>query len=379
MSTLLSSRERVLAALRHEEADRVPVTLWGSYYALTDEAYFGLLRHFRLGDPTPPFRRAKPRNTNYLDDRILDHLQTDIRYVWSGFTDLGGAQPPDYTDAWGVQWERVGGYLTPASAPLAGASTIDEIEEYPWPDAERYMRLDELRARLTQLTSDGRYAIAARAVNSYGPLEQASALRGREQLLMDLLLEPDLARAIVAKVSEVIARLYELYLDVAAPYVDLVELPGDDYAGNEHLLISPQLFDGIFKPALAHIVQSVKKVRSDLYVAMHSDGAIMRLLPAFVELGIDVVHPLEPLPANDLPAIKATYGDRLTFLGAIDIRDAMPGSLAGIEAEVKERIRTLAPGGGYILAPANHLQRDVPAQNIVALYDFARQYGRYPG
>jgi len=166
---------------------------------------------------------------------------------------------------------------------------------------------------------------------------------------------------------------------VVGPYVDIVELPGDDYAGNEHLLISPKLFEEMIKPALERLVRPIKQLRSDLFVTFHSDGAISRLLPYFVEMGIDIVHPLEPLPANDLAAIKLEYGDRISFLGAIDIKQAMPGSTADVETEAALRIEQLAAGGGYILAPANHLQADVPAENIVALYEAARQHGRYAG
>jgi len=101
-------------------------------------------------------------------------------------------------------------------------------------------------------------------------------------------------------------------------------------------------------------------------------------LGSFIELGIDLFHPLEPLPATDMPAIKAQFGEQLSFMGAVDIKEAMPGSISDVEAEVKRRIDILAPKGGYILAPANHLQTDVPPQNIVALYDFGRKYGRYP-
>lgn len=373
MPELYSPRERVLASLRHEEPDRVPTALWGSYYALTDEAYFSLLKYFDLGEPIPPFRRSKPRNTNYLDDRILDRLGTDVRYVWSGFTDLGGARPDTLTDAWGVRWKRVGGYLYPAAAPLAEISTIEEIEAHPWPEPEPYLRLDELAERLALLRGDGRYAIAARAVNSYGPFEQASALRGREQLFMDLLLEPEFARHLIFKTATVIAKLYAAYLAVAGPWVDLVELPGDDYAGNEHLLISPKLIESMIVPALAQIIQVVRASTERAYLTLHSDGAIAPLLPVFAGLGVDVVHPLEPLPANDLAAIKAEWGATFTFLGGIDIRQAMPGRVADVEAEVQERLRVLAPGGGYILAPANHLQRDVPPENIVALYECARR------
>jgi uroporphyrinogen decarboxylase len=143
------------------------------------------------------------------------------------------------------------------------------------------------------------------------------------------------------------------------------------------LLFSPQHFERFLKPALVEIVQPVKSFRNDIAVAFHSDGAIVPLLESFIEIGIDILHPLEPLAANDHEAIKAQFGDRLTFMGAIDIKDAMPGSVEDVEAEVKRRISSLGPGGGYILAPANHLQADVPPENIVALYRAAKQYGSY--
>ena len=372
----MSSRERVLAALRHEEPDRVPMALWGSYYTLQDQTYFSLLAHYGMRDPVPPFRRFKPRNSNYLDDRILDRLGTDIRYVWSGFTDLGGARPDTMKDAWGVEWKRMGDYVSPAGAPLANAS-IEDVDGYEWPDPERYLRLDELRTRLAALKKRGDHAIAARAVNSYGPFEQASALRGREQFLMDLVLDPELASHLISKVTDVIVRANELYLDVAGPDIDIIEIPGDDYAGAEQPLISPRMFDRMLLPALERIVSPIKAYRDDLFVAFHSDGAIMAFLPRFIDAGIDLFHPLEPIPANDLEAIKAEFGGRLAFMGAIDIQQALPGTVADVETEVKERIGVLAPGGGYILAPANHLQTDIPPENIVALYDFGRRFGGY--
>lgn len=377
MAERMTSRERVLTALHHQEPDRVPTALWGSYYTLQDQTYFNLLEYSGLGEPVPPFRRYKTKSSNYHDDRVLDQLNTDVRYVWLGFTDLGGARPDTLTDAWGVQHRQVGQSVYAVGHPLAEAS-IDQVEDYAWPDPERYITLDILKNRVATLRKAGSHAIAARAVSSYGPFEQASALRGREQLMMDLLLEPQLARLVIDKVTDIIVRLTEILLDVAGQYLDIIEIPGDDYGSTDNLMFSPAVFDSAIRPALERIIRPIKQYRRDLFVAFHSDGAIVPLLGAFAELGIDLFHPLEPLPANDMRAAKAQYGDRLSFMGAIDVRQAMPGSVADVENEVKRRIELLAPGGGYILAPANHLQTDVPAENIVRLYEFGRHYGRYP-
>jgi uroporphyrinogen decarboxylase len=93
---------------------------------------------------------------------------------------------------------------------------------------------------------------------------------------------------------------------------------------------------------------------------------------------VDVIHPLEPVLDMDQAEIKTEFGERIAFLGGIDIVHRLPGSRQDVIDEVKERIRTLAPGGGYVLAPANHIQSDVPARNVVTLYQAAQQYGRYP-
>jgi uroporphyrinogen decarboxylase len=125
-------------------------------------------------------------------------------------------------------------------------------------------------------------------------------------------------------------------------------------------------------------VKVIREHNPDTKIMLHSDGAIAKLLPDIVSLGIDVIHPLEPLPATDIPAIKEQFGDQLTFLGGIDISHAMPGRREDVIHEVRLRISQLAPGGGYILAPSNHLQADVPAENVVTLFQAAHEFGKYP-
>jgi uroporphyrinogen decarboxylase len=129
---------------------------------------------------------------------------------------------------------------------------------------------------------------------------------------------------------------------------------------------------------LERLVKTVKDYNPAIKVMLHSDGMIQKLLPDLIEIGVDLVHPLEPLPAMDLAGIKQNFGDKLCFLGGIDISHAMPGSLDDVVAEAKLRISQLAPGGGYILAPSNHLQEDIPPENVAGLYAAAREFGRYP-
>jgi uroporphyrinogen decarboxylase len=110
----------------------------------------------------------------------------------------------------------------------------------------------------------------------------------------------------------------------------------------------------------------------------HSDGMITSLLNDLIDIGVDVVHPLEPLPGVNFEEIKKYFGKRITFLGGIDISNALPGTQEDVFREVQTRISQLGVGGGYILAPSNHIQADVPPENVGALYNAALRFGRYP-
>jgi uroporphyrinogen decarboxylase len=222
------------------------------------------------------------------------------------------------------------------------------------------------------------YFIVMRMVASHGPFQTACDLRGTEAFLMDMALNPEFAQALLERVTTAIEALLKLAMQAGGRHFDMVELPGDDYAGNTNPLFSPAMFRRFIKPCIARLVRVIKEHNPDTNVMLHSDGAKTKLLPDIVALGVDVIHPLEPLPAMDLPAIKEQFGQQVTFLGGIDISHAMPGTREEVVEETRLRISQLATGGGYILTPSNHLQSDVPAENVITLFDTARQFGRYP-
>ena len=205
----------------------------------------------------------------------------------------------------------------------------------------------------------------------------ACDLRSMENFMMDMMMEPEFAGALLDRVTDTIIGLTRNYIEAAGDALDMIELPGDDYAANDNLIFSPQLFRQMIRPRLERIVAAVREVRPEIAIMLHSDGAIGKLVPDFIEMGIDVVHPLEPVAGMDPAQIKRDYGDRISFLGGVDISHAMPGTLEDVRADVDRCLRDLAPGGGYILAPCNHLQADVPAENVVELYRYAAEKGVY--
>lgn len=370
----MDHRERLLTAINHQVPDRVPTAIWGSAYGITDPLYFALLKHLKLGEPVAPFRRRKGHTVNYYDERVLDALDTDVRHVWLGFTDLGGPIA-DGRDAWGVGWKQAGLYLSPIDHPLENA-TRDDLERYAWPVVDSLVRRDELLVRARYLKEQTDYTVVGRAVDSYGVLERCNSLRRMDKFMIDLGTHPEFVAALIEQVTNVLCHLLTIYLDTAGRYLDVIELPGDDYAA-ANPLISPKMFDKYFAPAYRRIISLIKEAAPHVKILFHSDGRMEPFFSRLIDLGVDIFHCLEPLPKVDLAGIKSTYGDRLTFWGAIDIKQTMTGSIEQIEAEVQERVRVLAPGGGYVIAPANHMQPDVPAQNVIALFVAAKRYGRY--
>ncbi len=376
----MTPRERVATALDHQEPDRVPTALGGGPYGIVDELYFKLLDVFDLGEPVEQFRTG--HNITYLDDRVFERLGVDTRYVWPGASPSSPHTPTDdpnvFLDGYGQPWKQAFPYWYATDGILAGKGVddIDALVHWPDPTDPRWTAGVRERARFLKEETD--YYVIARMVTSHGPYMTSAHLRGTQNFLIDLGLNEDFVAALVERVTDSMAGMLRGYMEACGDYVDMVELPGDDYASNTNLIMSPRTFRKFFKPALARLVAVVKEARSDIKVMLHSDGLIQTLLPDFIELGVDAIHPLEPLEALDQAQVKAEYGDKLAFVGGIDISHAMPGSQGDVIDEVKRRIGQLAPGGGYILAPSNHLQSDVPPENVITLFEAARKYGQYP-
>lgn len=376
-----TSRERVYQALNHEEPDRVPVALGGGPYGVVDEVYLKLLDHFNLGSPVPPFRKG--HSISYMDDRLLDALDTDIRYVYPGLLPNSplypGANKDTFLDSYGQVWHRAQPYYYAGEGILSQVNPESgDLRGISFPDAAdpRWMRGVAERARILQETSET--FITMRMVASHGPFQTACDLRGTENFLMDMGLYPDFALELLTRIGDFQSDLYRGAMEAGGQYFDMIELPGDDYASNVGTLISPRMFRAFIKPILSGFVETIRSYRPEIKIMFHSDGLIASFLDDLIEIGVDVIHPLEPLAGVDFPEIKKRYGERVAFLGAIDISHALPGSLEEVTNEVKTRIQQLAPGGGYILAPSNHIQADVPPENVEALFRAARQFGIYP-
>jgi uroporphyrinogen decarboxylase len=376
----ITPRSRVLIALNHIESDRVPLALGGGPYGLVDDLYLRLVQHLKLGESVQPFRTG--HSISYMDDRLLEQLGTDVRYC-SGLLPNSPIMPGEnndtFYDSYGQVWKRAFPYYYTGEGILKDATRIDDIESrVHWPDLSDPRWTHGLADRAQMLCEQTDYFVVMRMVASHGPFQTACDLRGTEAFLMDMGLNPGFAHALLDKVTTAIEGLLKLAMRAGGKYFNMVELPGDDYAGNTNTLMSPAMFRKFIKPRIERLVNVIKEHNPSTKIMLHSDGAIAKLLPDIISLGVDVIHPLEPLAATAIPVIKEQFGRQISFLGGIDISHAMPGTREDVIAETKLRISQLAAGGGYILAPSNHLQTDVPVENVVTLFETAHEFGRYP-
>lgn len=374
----MTHRERALTAMALQEPDRVPLDLGGTACNMTDPVYFEVKEILGIKGDIAPYRSR--RTSTYYDERVLEALDIDFRHIGLGARrDFHPVVGPDgvYTDEWGIGYKDVGLEVAMVDHPLAQA-TLDDLERYPWPDPRAPGRDEGLRERARNLYEKTDYAVVAKAPSSLGVFETCSALRGTEQYLMDLVINKLFAHQLAQKVTQVLKGLYEVLLEATGPYIHMVQY-ASDYGTQKSLFISPATYREMLKPYDAEIIHLIKEVAPNAKVFFHCCGAIYPLIPDFIEIGVDVLNPLQPMAVGmDSAKIKAEFGHKLCFHGGIDIQRALPGTLQDVEEEVRTRIAALAPGGGYIVAPANHIQPDVPGRNVVHLYRMAALLGRYP-
>ncbi|MBS3787167.1 hypothetical protein KGY79_03090 [Candidatus Bipolaricaulota bacterium] len=371
----MNSKERVLATLKHKEPDRVPLALCGSAYGVVDELWDDLQAELGISCKIQPFRGRHGHSVNYIDDRVLRELDIDTRHVWLGSTDLISPKGGVGTDAFGVKWKRTESSVYPYDYPLSDADK-DDIKSYSMPDVESLIRPKKLENRLNELDCD-QYALIARAPVSYGLYEKASQLRGPELLFKDLMINEEFVEILLSKLFDFYLQIHKRYMEIVGERIDIFELPGDDYADNQGLLFSPQVFRKYFFERWKKLVSIIKQASPQTKVLFHSDGYTPPLLDLLLDIGIDIHHPLEPLPKLDVEKVSRSYSDKLVFLGGIDVKSLSKSFDEGLRGEILDFANKLAKSGGFIMGPTNHIQSDVPAKNIIKAFQLGKSEIRY--
>jgi uroporphyrinogen decarboxylase len=374
----MKPRERVICTLNHKEPDKVPLSLGGTAHKITDSRYFLLKDHFNIEGNGQ--QRLTGAYLSYNDNRLLDTLGTDIRYVHlrppTGY--MENKQPDNtWVDEWGLTHKVIqGGYYELGGTPLAEA-TIEDLESYSWPDPHDPARTLGLREEVEDLFNNTESAITAYRPMISGIFEVSHYLRGMEKLLMDMMLDKAFVDALLWKLTEVQGEILKVYLDIVGPYVQIVEW-ADDVGTQNGPMFSPKLYKELILEKHAYLAKIVKDKAPNAKFMLHSCGSVKSFIPYFIEAGFDILNPVQPLAKNMEPAdLKAEFGSEIAFLGGVDVQQTMRGPVEGVRAEVRRRIEELAPGGGFVLAPSHNFGDDVPLENMLAFFETAEKYRNY--
>jgi uroporphyrinogen decarboxylase len=376
----LNHRERVIRALRHQEPDRVPIDLGSTICTSAHiRAYQKLKAHFGIDAEDTIINRMM--QTAAIHEPILQALDIDLRAALPGLPDsrpIIAIGEDGYQDEYGVVRRKPARsyYYDLVKCPLAGLITVQDIINFPWPDAADPGYTRGLRERILHYRENTDYAIVLRLPVPF--VHTTQFVRGFEDWFIDLAADKKLAGALFDAAVEHNASLAEEILKVSGDLVDVVAF-SEDLGFQNGPVVSPELYRELFKPRHKKYFDTVKK-HTSAFIHLHSCGSIYKLIPDLIELGVDALNPVQ-VAARDMDSGKlaAEFGHQLSFWGAVDTQTVLPKRTTDdVKAEVKRRIKDLAPEGGYILSAVHNLQPDVPVENILAMFEAAREYGKYP-
>ena len=374
----MTSRERVLTALRHQEPDRVPIDLGGGTTGIEVEAYDRVKTLLGFQGQTRTFVRDHVE----VDEPLLERFGVDTRYVRVGGPlgyRLQIAEDNSYLDIWGTRWRKPPSslYWDMVGHPVA-EPTLDALKAYRWPDPRDPGRTDGLRERARALCEETPYAVVL-DVTGFGAFEQGWSLRGFENFYMDLVAEPVFAEALIQGVADYQIALYERVLAEVGSYIQVV-MVAEDLGSQDGPLVSPETYRRMIKPAQKRVWQFIKS-RTNASLFLHSCGSIRTFIPDLIEIGVDILNPVQVAAAGmDPRELKREFGKDLTFWGGgCDTQGVLTfGTPDDVEREVRRRISELAPGGGFVFNQIHNIQPQVPAANILRMFEAVAKYGGYP-
>ena len=382
----MTSRERILTTLSHREPDRVPYDLGAlGPSGISIQAYRNLLQVLLPGEKAEVgdigSQRAK------LSENFLQRFRVDTRPFrvrpqksWS----LKMQEEAGYSffyDEWGIGRKLArdqGMHFFIFHQPLSEVAT-SELPRFPWPDPLDPNRLAGLEKEVLAVRQQADPAFVLGSSFSSGLLQFGAQLEGHERFFTDLLLDPRRTEWILDKLLELKFTFYKNVLDRMGEWVDIVgEM--DDFGHQHSLWVSVEMFRKLIKPRYAELFSFIKK-RYGKKILLHSDGAIYPLLPEIIEMGVEILNPIQvgAEGMGDTRRLKKEFGDSLTFWGGgVDIQHTLPfATPQEVEDEVKRRIEDLAPGGGFVFATTQAIQPETPPENIMAMWNTLQSYGMY--
>jgi uroporphyrinogen decarboxylase len=349
----MTSKERVMAAINHQQTDRVPIT-----FDAEDIVYDELHKHLGTG----------------TKEELFDALHVDTWMIMPKNFIYPESEEgkKEKIATWGFKMvvaEYSGGtYDELSESPLAGKDDISDINNYPWPDdnAMDYSHMPpeakahEDRAIITPFAG--------------GPYFIASFIRGLEDLMIDFVARKDYAHRLIDETAERVIRFLEIMLDQHGKEIDVVYMD-DDFCSQQGPLFSPDIFKEFIMPYMTRVVDITHKHNKKFL--LHVCGAVRPFLPMIIDAGVDILEPIQTRAEGMGPVgLKKDFGKDLCFYGGVDLQQILcKGTVQEVTDEVKRLIDVLSIDGGYIIGPGHtYIQIDAPVENIIAMYDTAYTY-----
>ncbi|MHB0999221.1 MAG: uroporphyrinogen decarboxylase family protein [Armatimonadota bacterium] len=343
MGSCISSRERVLMAINHEAPDRVPADIWA------EDIIWERLIH-DIGVSTR--------------DEVCRKLESDVRYISPAYPadvicgevkqNMWGERWMISNTPWGADWQHIHGALSEAQG-------LDEVVSFPWPTCDDV----DYSAISKQCDCADGYAIAFGNADIF---ERPGLVRGLENMLCDTVLNPDIVEYLTQIFLDFYIEDFHRIMEASGGRVDIYYAMTD--LGTQHeLLLGMDTFNRFIAPSIRALAETVHQ--EGVKFMFHSCGAVRGAIPALIELGVDILNPIQPAAAGMEPqALKDDFGGELCFHGGIDIQYLLPqAGRDEIQREIRRRVKILGAGGGYVLAPSHNLQFDISTENILAMYD----------
>jgi len=375
----------VLHTLNHREPDRIPVDLGATVLTgIHKDAYRTLAE--RLG----------------LQLEIeIDNIMEQVAVVEPAFLDAGGIDknfvridlnPPagwtleiekeegrsTYYDEWGIRWGMPdsGFYYDMVGHPLSKCENVSDLDRHAWPrggDPARFEGL-EYEAKALRQTS---YAIIGGGRIGAGVLEQCCWMRGMERYFEDTILNKPFSRRLAEKITEIQMECLEPFLKKAGSFIDVLTL-GDDWCGQEGPLVSPAFLREVIIPLTRVQIELIRRY-TDAKIFFHSCGSVVELIPDMIDMGIDILNPVQVTSKGMDPGIlKEEFGKDLVFWGGVDTQKTLPFSTPEeVREHTESLIQILAPGGGFVFSTNHNIQSGTPPENLMEMYRTVSRHGAY--
>ena len=387
----MNSRERVLLALNHREPDRVPFDMGGTVVTgINVKAYQALRDYLELP-------RIKPtvvdivQQLAQVDNDVMDRLGVDVSNISPRSSasfqieirEMEGGKHTYFYDEYGIGWRmpKIGGlYYDMFDHPLSGDIDESDVESYILPDPTDPARFTGIREAAERVIKEEQRAVIVGNLSA-GIFELYLWTRGFQRGYSDLIGNPALVQKILRRYLDMQLAYWEKMFAVLGDMIDVVQM-ADDFAGQNDMLISPGLYRKYLKPLHKQLFDFVHS-RSSAKVFLHSCGSIRKVIPDLIEIGLDIINPVQVSAAGmDSAELKREYGKDLTFWGGgVDTQRTFDGSHTPEEVreDVKRRVTDLMPGGGFVFATVHNIQGNVPPENIIAMWETLHKYGAYTG